>query len=119
MLGGYKPHFDTNPYDYACLYDNMHVYIVLLYIYIYTNIGLYQITLDHRTIVSTFVQVEALSAPRVRPEFLVRCWRPAPESEPVESEPTLSLPVHLAKKDQVNRRAKEQLAGWGKNGGGC
>ncbi|CAL1129542.1 unnamed protein product [Cladocopium goreaui] len=65
------------------------------------------------------IQVEALSAPRVRPEFLVRCWRPAPESEPVESEPTLSLPVHLAKKDQVNRRAKEQLAGWGKNGGGC
>lgn len=57
------------------------------------------------------IQVEALSAPRVRPEFLVRCWRPAPESEPVESEPTLSLPVHLAKKDQVNRRAKEQLAG--------
>ena len=32
----------------------------------------------------------------------------------MESEPTLSLPVHLAKKDQVNRRAKEQLAGWEK-----
>ena len=32
-VGGYKPHFDTNPYDYACLYDNMVVYSFVVYKY--------------------------------------------------------------------------------------
>ena len=61
-----------------------------------------------------------LFAPRVRPEFLVRRWHPK-ENAPISAAPAaaISVPLRLAKKDEVNRRAKEQLAGEGFAVSGC
>lgn len=58
-------------------------------------------------------QVEVLSALQVRPEYLVRRWRPVEKNmEPtVAASAPMSLPLHFAQKDEVNRRAKEQLEG--------
>lgn len=58
-------------------------------------------------------QVEVLSALQVRPEYLVRRWRPVEKNmEPtVAASAPMSLPLHFTQKDEVNRRAKEQLEG--------
>ena len=88
----------------------MYVYCMYVYIYIYT-LDCMRLDWTIGRLSPPLCQVEALSAPRIRPEFLVRRWRPA-SPEPVEPVESLSLPARLAKKDQVNRRAKEQLAGW-------
>lgn len=57
------------------------------------------------------IEVEVLSALQVRPEYLVRRWRPVEKNmEPtVAASAPMSLPLHFAQKDEVNRRAKEQL----------